>query len=339
MNGNHIDMSISSTFKGKTILITGGTGTIGIGIASVLLKYDPASIRLMTNDENSLDRAHQIFADNPRMRFLLGDIRDRKRLMMAMTDVDIVFHAAALKHVYICEYNPFEAVQTNIDGIVNLVDAALANGVQKVIFTSSDKAVNPSNMMGASKLLGEKLVTAANFHKGKHKTVFSSVRFGNVLGSRGSVIPLFKSQIDAGGPITITDGDMTRFVISLDQAVNLVFKATECSVGGETFVLKMDAIRVKDLVTAMGGNGIKTKIIGPKPGEKMYEELMTEEEMSRARDLGDMFAILPGQQKFRNFDYSKYDRYPRVKKVYTSHAQKALPPKEIKALLEREGIA
>ena len=330
-------MSVANLFKGKTILITGGTGTVGLGIAQALEAYKPKNIRLMTNDENSMDEAVQILGDKSNFDFFLGEMRDSKQLKHALEGVDIVFHTTALKHVYICEDNPFEAVYTNINGIVNLVDAVFESNVQKVIFTSTDKAVNPTNMMGASKLVGEKLITNANC-KGKNKTIFSSVRFGNVLSSRGSVIPLFKKQIKNGEPVTITDHRMSRFIISLDEAVNLLFKATEVAIGGEIFVLKMESIRVIDIAEALGGKGTKTKIVGPRPGEKIYEDLMTEEELMRTYDLGDMFVILPDNKAARKFNYSKYHKFPSIKNIYSSRAQKPLSTKQLRLLLEKEAM-
>ena len=238
-------------FKNKKILVTGGTGSIGQEILREILKYEPTVVRIIDVDETKQFELQQEYEDYDNIRFLLGDIRDKERLYRAIEDIDIVFHTAALKHVLACEYNPFEAVKTNVIGTQNLIDVCIDEEVEKVIFTSSDKAVNPTNVMGATKLLAERLITSANYYKGARKTIFSSVRFGNVLGSRGSVIPLFKTQIAKGGPVTITDKEMTRFIMSMCDAINLLFKATEIAQGGEIFVFKMDAIKITDLAEVM----------------------------------------------------------------------------------------
>jgi FlaA1/EpsC-like NDP-sugar epimerase len=289
-------------FKNKRILITGGTGSIGQEILREILKYEPTTVRILDVDETKQFELQQEYGDPENLRFLLGDIRDKERLYRAIEDIDIVFHTAALKHVLACEYNPFEAVKTNVIGIQNLIDAALAEEVEKVIFTSSDKAVNPTNVMGATKLLAEKLISSANYYKGERETKFASVRFGNVLGSRGSVIPLFKKQIENGGPVTLTNEGMTRFIMPMQNAVNLLFKATEHTQGAEIFVFKMKALKITDLAEVMIDelapkfgylpNKIKRKGIGNKLGEKLYEELMTEEEARRALESEDMFIVL-----------------------------------------------
>ena len=237
------------------------------------------------------------------VRFLIGDIRDRDRLMRACEGIDVVFHCAALKHVESGEYNPFEATQTNVTGTQNVIDACLAVGVSTMILTSSDKAANPTSVMGASKLLAEKLVSAAQNYRGTHRTTFASVRFGNVLGSRGSALELFARQIAAGGPVTVTDPEMTRFIMSVDRAVELAIKAAGVAKGGEVFVFKMPVARLDDIITAAidvvaPANGldpaaIARRMIEPRAGEKAYEELMTEDESRRAVDIGDMYAVLP----------------------------------------------
>ena len=290
-------------FKGRTVLITGGTGTIGREVASQVLAGEPAAVRIYSRDESKQFEMQQEFSGCPNLRYFIGDVRDKERLLLAMEDVDIVFHTAALKHVGACEYNPFEAVKTNIYGTQNVIDAALARNVRKVIMTSSDKAVNPVNTMGVSKLMAEKLITAANQYKGKKRTVFASVRFGNVLGSRGSVLPLLKEQIKRGGPVTLTHPEMTRFVLALSEAVRLLFKATALARGGEVFVLKMPVMRVTDLMSVlvedlaptMGYDpaGIKINIIGAKPGEKLYEELISDEEKAHTVLRDDLYVVLP----------------------------------------------
>jgi UDP-N-acetylglucosamine 4,6-dehydratase len=282
------------------VLVTGGSGTIGARLVDHLLEIGPEVVRVFGRDETKqFYQRHR--HDDRNLRFLIGDIRDRDRMFRACEGIDVVFHCAALKHVESGEYNPFEATQTN--GTQNVIDAALASGVSTMILTSSDKAANPTSVMGASKLLAEKLVSAATNYRGPHATTFASVRFGNVLGSRGSALELFARQIAAGGPVTVTDPEMTRFVMSVDRAVELAIKAAEIARGGEVFVFKMPAARLDDLITAtieavappngFEPSAIRREPIEPRAGEKGYEELMTEEESARAVDLGDMFAVLP----------------------------------------------
>jgi len=337
-------------FENKRILITGGAGSIGSRTIRELLKYNPKTIRVFDNDETRLFYLQNEFEKHKNLRFFSGDIRDKERLSYAIENIDIVFHMAALKHVTICEYNPFEAVKTNVIGIQNLIDVAMAEEVDKVIFTSSDKAVNPTNTMGVTKLLCEKLIVSANYYKGPRKTVFSSIRFGNVLGTSGSVIPLFKEQIKNGGPITITDPNMTRFVMSFNEAINLIFQCVEMAIGGEVFILKMPALNINDLADVVINelaskhdfkpNEIKKEIIGLKAGEKLYEELMTEEEVDRAFETENMFIVLPQikgtLQDYQEIDYSIYKNLKKPKlKSYNSKNTKLLSKHEIKNLLFR----
>ena len=286
--------------------MTGGSGTVGSRLVEHLLARGPEVVRILGRDETKQfyqQIAHRGRAD---VRLLIGDVRDRDRLMRAFEGIDTVFHCAALKHVESGEYNPFEATQTNVVGTQNVIDACLATGVQTMILTSSDKAANPTSVMGASKLLAEKLVSAATNYRGTHPTVFASVRFGNVLGSRGSALELFAQQVAGGGPVTVTDPAMTRFVMTTDRAVELAIRAAEIARGGEVFVFKMPAARLADLVTAtievvapqhgLDPRRIETRSIEARPGEKPYEELMTEDESKRARDIGEMFAVLPSIQ-------------------------------------------
>jgi FlaA1/EpsC-like NDP-sugar epimerase len=267
-----------------------------------LLDLEPEVVRIFGRDETKqFYQRHQHPEQN--VRFLIGDVRDRDRMYRACEGIDVVFHCAALKHVESGEYNPFEATQTNVTGTQNVIDACLTAGVTTMILTSSDKAANPTSVMGASKLLAEKLVSAATNYRGSHPTTFASVRFGNVLGSRGSAIELFARQIAAGGPVTVTDPEMTRFIMSVDRAVELAIKAAEIARGGEVFVFKMPAARLDDMITAaievvapahgLDPASIRREPMEPRAGEKAYEELMTEDESSRSVDLGDMFAVLP----------------------------------------------
>ena len=306
-----------SCLSNKKILVTGACGTVGSKLIESLLiedKYQPSKVIGIDNNESQLFFLDQSYQDESRACFFMGDIRDSHLLNQMMQDVDIVFHAAALKHVIICERSPSEAVQTNIIGGQNIISAAQQNQVEKVIFTSSDKAVNPSNVMGTSKLMGERLMTAANGDMNKSNTIFVSTRFGNVLGSNGSVIPIFDKQIQTGGPITLTDPEMTRFVMTVDEAVRLIINSAEEAHGGEVFVTKMPVLKIKDLASAMINllapvygfkvEDIKIKIIGSKPGEKLYEELMTDEETHRAIELDQYYSILPCYRGlFKEADY------------------------------------
>jgi FlaA1/EpsC-like NDP-sugar epimerase len=241
---------ITSFYQNKTILITGGVGSIGSEIVRSILVYNPEAVRVLDSNETGLFDLEQEL-QSEKIRPFVGDVKDKERLRRAIEDVDIVFHAAALKHVPLCEYNPFEAAKTNVLGTQNLIDVAMDEEVGKLITISTDKAVNPVNVMGATKLLAERLTVSANFYKGERKTAFSCVRFGNVLDTRGSVIPLFRKQIQNGGPLTVTDLNMTRFMMSIPKAVELVLKASEMAEGGEIFILKMLALRIGDLAEAM----------------------------------------------------------------------------------------
>ena len=298
-------MLMDNIFKDKKIMVTGGTGSIGSEIVRRVLQYGPEVVRILSRDESKQFDLEQELGTRENVRFLIGDVRDKDRLDRAFEDIDIVFHAAAMKHVPACEYNPFEAVKTNVVGTQNVIDAAFDNNVGKVIAISTDKAASPINTMGATKLLAEKLIIDANFYKGHRKTVFSCVRFGNVMGSRGSVIPLFEKQIKNGGPVTVTDPEMTRFMMTIPQAVNLVFKATKMTQGGEIFIFKMPVVKLGDMANVMINNlapiygykpeDIQIDTIGIRNGEKMYEHLMNEEEARYAYETKDMFVVLAKQ--------------------------------------------
>ena len=280
----------------------------------------------------------------------MGDIRDRAKLVRIMQGIDIVFHAAAFKHVILCERSPFEAVQTNIVGVQNIIHAACENSVEKVIFTSTDKAVNPTSVMGTSKLMSERIMTAANNNSQPGGPVFASTRFGNVLGSRGSVIPIFKKQIKNGGPVTLTDVHMTRFIMSIQQAVRLVIDSASLVRGGEVLITKMPIIRVKDLAEVMievlaprcgyKPSGIKIEIIGSKPGEKLYEELMSDEETRRSVELPNYFSVLPA---FRGmYEYIDYN-YPdlvssTVTNPYISANEKVLDKEALTGFLVNNNL-
>jgi FlaA1/EpsC-like NDP-sugar epimerase len=325
------------------VLVTGGSGTVGARIVERALELGAEVVRVFGRDETKQFYQRLRHHDRRELRFLIGDVRDRDRLERALEGIDTVFHCAALKHVESGEYNPFETTQTNIIGTQNVIDACLARGVHTMILTSSDKAANPTNVMGASKLLAEKLVTAATNYRGPHETVFASVRFGNVLGSRGSALELFAGQIAAGGPVTITNPDMTRFVMSTDRAVDLCLTAAGVAHGGEVFVFKMPVARLDDLVSAaidvyapMFGRdpgSIEVRRIASRAGEAMYEELMTEFESERAVDIGDMYAVLPSIDTGRRLE----ERYGHADPVeigpYRSDGAKVMTRDEIVELL------
>lgn len=320
---------LENIYQGKKILVTGGTGCIGSEIVRSVLKYKPEVVRIFSNDENATfqminetdDTGTKMMHEIPDKRFLIGDIRDKERVLLAMEDIDIVYHAAALKHVPLCEYNPFEAIKTNVLGTQNVIEAALKSGVDRVISISTDKAVNPINTMGATKLLAEKLIIDANEGKGTKPTIFSSVRFGNVSFSRGSVIPLFEEQIRQKKPITITNPDMTRFMMSVSDTIELVFKATLLAKGGEVFILKMPVVRLGDLVDVIieifaekyhyKKETIEKRIIGLRPGEKMFEKLMTESESAVGFETDDML-IIPPQLEMPSISHVVSD-YPNAR--------------------------
>ncbi|NQS89188.1 UDP-N-acetylglucosamine 4,6-dehydratase (inverting) [Patescibacteria group bacterium] len=276
----------------KTILLTGGTGSFGKKFTEIVLKeYNPKVIRIFSRGELKQQKMREEFNDNKKLRFFIGDVRDKDRLYRAMNDVDIVVHAAALKQVPTCEYNPIEAVRTNIDGATNVVDAAIDNGVEKAVTISTDKAVHPVNLYGATKLVAEKLFVQANAYAGGRKTKFSCVRYGNVIGSRGSIVPLFLEQ-KKNGRITITDERMTRFWITLEQGVRFVIDCIERMKGGEVFVPKIPSMKVVDLADTIAPEA-KKKMIGIRPGEKINEILLTEEEARHAKEFDSFFVIEP----------------------------------------------
>lgn len=278
------------------ILITGAAGTIGSALVDRLISEDHIVCAFDNNEDGlfSLDQHYSTHPYKSNLRVFMGDIRDVGRLERAMEGVDEVYHCAALKHVYLSEYNPFDVVKTNIDGVINVVAAALKQNVRKVIFTSSDKAVNPTSAMGASKLLGERLILAANSQVGDGHTRFACVRFGNVLNSKGSVLRIFQRQKDLGQPLTITSAEMTRYFITMSEAMELCLFASQNMLGGEIFISNMGATDILSLAKAYfkGGN-FEYQLIGEKVGEKLYEELVTEVELKRTIEFGERYVILP----------------------------------------------
>jgi len=309
MGESKTNSEVEGYYKDKVLLVTGGAGSIGSEITKKVLEYNPAVIRVLDNNETALFELEEEL-NSDKLRVFYGDVRDKDRLERAFDNVDIIFHAGALKHVPLCEFNPFDAVKTNIIGTQNVLDVALDRDVEKVIFVSTDKAVNPINVMGATKLLAERLTISANHYTGDKETVFSCVRFGNVLNSRGSVIPVFKNQIKNGGPVKITDKDMTRFIMGIPEAVELILKAGQKADGGEIFILKMPATNIMDLAEVMIENlaniynhnpeEIGIEIIGKRVGEKMYEELMTADESHYAVDDGELFILNSNNQENLN---------------------------------------
>jgi UDP-N-acetylglucosamine 4,6-dehydratase len=287
-------------FDGKKILITGGTGSFGKCFTSLLLKeHNPDSIRIYSRGEYLQWQMQQKFQDE-RLRFLIGDVRDKERLFRAFNDIDIVIHAAALKQVPAAEYNPIEAVKTNINGASNIIDAAIDNGVEKVMALSTDKAVHPVNLYGATKMVAEKLFVQGNSYAGGRKTHFACTRYGNVVGSRGSIVPLLIDQRKSG-TITITDPRMTRFWLTLDQGARFVAKCVEIMKGGETFVPKIPSMKITDLAAVLAPE-CKVDIIGIRPGEKLHEVMITEDEARHARDMGDYYAIEPELKFWRKLN-------------------------------------
>ena len=290
-------------FNGRRILVTGGCGSVGRLLVKRLLDYGAERVRILDHSELALANTRAYFPDHSRLRFFLGDIRDAERVRRACDGADLIFHLAALKHVPICEYDPFEAVLTNVEGTMNIIRAALENGTEKVIYASTDKAVNPSSVMGTTKLLGEKLMAASGAGRGDLDTRFASVRFGNVINSSGSVIPIFREQVMHGGPLTLTDEGMTRYFISMELALDLLCEAAVLCQGGEVVVKKMPIIRVADLAAVMirrlaphfgqDPEAVCIEQIGVRPGEKLYEELMTFEESLRAVETDSHYIILP----------------------------------------------
>ena len=283
----------------KSILITGGTGSFGKQFTEMVLKkYNPKKIIIYSRDEFKQDIMRKDFAQKfpeqiSKLRFFIGDVRDKDRLYRAFKGVDYVIHAAAMKQVPACEYNPFEAIKTNIHGAQNIVDAALDCGVKKVIALSTDKAVNPINLYGGTKLVSDKLFVSANSYRGDEGTVFSVVRYGNVSGSRGSVIPFFRELLNNGSTeLPITDTRMTRFWMTLDDAVELVVKALEESKGGETYVFKNPSYKITDIAEALNPEG-KINVVGIREGEKLHEVMITSDDSRGTYDYGDHYIIYP----------------------------------------------
>lgn len=325
------------------VLVTGSCGSVGSALVRRLLDMGHI-VCAFDQSEDGLFKLDQELNDvaGGRLRSFLGNIRDRARLRRAFEGVQVIFHCAALKHVYISEYNPFEAMQTNIEGTNNVIQEAIDSNVDRVVLTSSDKAVNPTSTMGATKLLGERLFIAANHYAGSRKTRFSCVRFGNVLNSNGSVLQIFRRQIDNNQPLTITSTDMTRFFISMNQAVDLCLHAAREMVGGEIYVLSMGSSDIMTLAKVVSGSRPFRFIeIGHKAGEKLYEELVTESEAPRTVHDGLLYIVLPDTLEMMPDEirrqYSKYEQLPRLQSALRSDHD-PLPETGVNALLQSAGL-
>ena len=310
-----LEIDIINEFKGKKILITGGTGSIGMGLVKQLIKCKPKAIRIFTNDENSIFETRRKIGENSICTFFVGDVRDRERLNLAIRDVDIVFHAAAMKHVDICEQNPFDAVKTNVIGTSNILEASLIENVSKFILISTDKSTQPTSTLGASKLLAERLTINASAYRGTGKTIFSIVRFGNVIGSRGSVFQIFLEQIKKGIPLTVTDRNMTRFIMSISEAAYMILKVTHITKDKEIFILKMPSVRIEDLAKSMIQVYAKRfpqmksfppiKISKTRERERFNEFLITPDEQVYCHDIGSMYKI-SAQRNTKEIDFDNF---------------------------------
>jgi UDP-N-acetylglucosamine 4,6-dehydratase len=328
-----------NTFDDEVLLITGGTGSFGNAVLRRLLQSGLREIRIFSRDEKKQDDMRRRY-DHPKLKFYLGDVRDRRAVAAAMRGADYCFHAAALKQVPSCEFHPMEAVRTNVMGTENVLDAAIAAGVRRVVCLSTDKAVYPINAMGISKAMMEKVMVAVSRNLEGAGTVICATRYGNVMASRGSVIPLFVSQVLAGKPITVTDPNMTRFMMSLDDAVELVLYAFEEGSNGDIFVQKAPAATVGVLTQAilelMGRPAHPVHEIGTRHGEKLYEVLLSREELTSAADLGAYYRVPPDG---RDLNYAKFVEQgePRISHAdeYTSHNTRRLDIAGMKELLSR----
>jgi len=326
------------SLKGKKILLTGGSGTLGRALTKKLLDLDVDTIRIFSRDEGKQVPMAAEMTDH-RLRFIIGDVRDRDRVIFAMEDIDVVFHIAALKQVPVAEYNPFEAVKTNVIGSQNVIEACMAREVEFAVAISSDKAVSPLNTYGATKLLMEKIFTAANFYKGTRKTIFTCVRYGNVMGSRGSVIPQFIDSIRNSSSITITDPNMTRFNITLSQALNFILNSMSKAIGGEIFVPKLDAYRLGDIAKAIINIFNKNTVVNYttiRQGEKMHESLINESESQFTIESDGTYIILSPTRFLENIG-----KYPNAKKEcihgkYSSENVKLIDEALLKKMIESE---
>ena len=339
-----------NSYNNKNILITGCCGTIGKELIEQLISsndYQPSKVIGIDINESGIFFLNNKY-ENKNLEFITIDICDRDSLNQIMKGVDVILHCAAMKHVRLNELNPDQAIRVNVVGLQNIISTAISNNVKKVIFTSSDKAVNPTNIMGTSKLLGEKLITAANLARNNSNTIFASTRFGNVLGSNGSVVEVFKNQISEGKPLTLTSHEMTRFVMSIKTAAILVLESGLVAKGGEVFVTKMPTLRITDLAEVMIRNLSKILdhqiiVTGIKEGEKLYEELVSDDEVSRTFDNGKYFVIKPPFNQLNNENSSDYSQMfknfkNKINKTYVSSRETKMTHDEILKLLTETKI-
>ena len=344
-------MNLDDFYRNKTIAVTGAAGTVGKEIVRQLLQAGCKEVRALDNAETPLFYIEHEF-DHPDLHCFLSDICNKNHMRRFFDGIDYVFHVAAYKHVPACERHPDTAVENNILGVQSVIAAARQCGVKRVLFTSSDKAVNPTNVMGTTKLMGERLFTAANALNTKdYNTIYASTRFGNVAGSSGSVIQLFEKQIREGGPVILTHSEMTRFMMTLEGSVRLVRESLAISKGGEVFVTKMPVIRIVDIARGMiellapvyghNPNNIRIEEVGTRPGEKLYEELTTDEEQARTYEIDKMFVVLPAFRNiYQQIDYSDYETLGKpADKVYNSAIEQVEDYASVLAFLKEMGIA
>lgn len=324
-----------SYFYGKTILVTGGTGSFGKKFVRKILESEIKKVIVFSRDELKQFEMSQEFTDK-RIRFFIGDVRDKDRLLRAFDGVDIVVHAAALKQVGICEYNPIEAIKTNVMGAQNIIEAAIEREVDKVIALSTDKAAYPVNLYGATKLVSDKLFVSANAYSGIKKTRFAVVRYGNVMGSRGSVVPFFNKAKETG-IIPITDENMTRFWITLDQGVQFVMDNLVRMKGGEIFIPKIPSIKVTDLATAIAPD-CKIEIVGIRPGEKLHETMITEDDARHSLDCGNYYVILPEIKSWNSTDTIKGAKLPNGFSYVSNTNSEWLTVNEIRLLIKDNNL-
>jgi UDP-N-acetylglucosamine 4,6-dehydratase/UDP-glucose 4-epimerase len=335
------NLKSSHMFENKKILITGGTGSLGTALTARLLKTDVDIIRIFSRDELKQSQMKLQF-NNDRLRFLIGDVRDQERLEKAVEDVNMVIHTAALKQVPVIEYNPFEAIKTNVQGSQNLVEACLKKDVEFALAIGTDKAVSPFNTYGATKLLMERLFVSANYYKGSHKTKFSCVRYGNVLGSRGSILPTFIEQIISGKKITITDPNMTRFNITIDQALDLIFRVVKNGHGGDVHVPKLDAYRVgdmKDVILDLMNCKNEEERIPVRIGEKFHETLINEHEIRNTYENQDNdYVIFENQLTPDDSETIPNAKKTTLSEEYSSDKVKITPKEELKEIFNKQNL-
>lgn len=325
-------------FEGKKILITGGTGSLGTALTKRFLETNVDTVRIFSRDELKQVQMQSKFSDK-RLRFFIGDVRDKERLSRALKGIDIVIHAAALKQMPVAEYNPFEALKTNVIGTQNLIESCLDNNIELVLAIGTDKAVSPVNTYGATKFLMERLLISANFFKGTQKIKFLCVRYGNVLGSRGSIVPVFVEQVKTGRKITITDPTMTRFNITMDEALDLIFRAIKNGKGGEIFVPKLKAYKVGDMkdaiIEGLNSNS-ESEIISIRPGEKIHESLINYDELRNTFENDEDYVIIDQQLQDSDFKKNNILAHTNLKQPYSSDKVELLSKDELIKILIRD---